>query len=89
MAIYVDGLNPCLKSIRWPYAEACHLVADDIDELHAFAESIGLKRRWFQPTSMPHYDMVGRKRAEAVKKGAVEIGREKLVELLRKQRVKY
>lgn len=37
-----------------------HLVANDIETLHAFAEKIGLKRCWFQNKKgkkQPHYDL--------------------------------
>lgn len=27
-------------------------------ELHRFAQAIGLKREWFQPGDLPHYDML-------------------------------
>lgn len=43
------------KKGRWS-----HLVSDDIDELHAFAEQLGLKRCWFQNKknkNQPHYDL--------------------------------
>ena len=47
---------------------SCHLICDgDLNELHAFAEKIGMKYRWFQPhSSIPHYDLVESKREQAV-----------------------
>ena len=51
----------------------CHMWADDIDELHAVAEAIGLKRRWFQnDTRLPHYDLTPPRRRRAIKHGAIE-----------------
>jgi len=38
-----------------------HLVADTLDELHAAAQRLGLKRAWFQGGNMPHYDLMGSK----------------------------
>ena len=50
------------------------------EELHAFAARIGLKREWAQlrpKASAAHYDLTPRRRAMAVKLGAVEVtGRE-------------
>lgn len=48
MAVYVDelfdtqGLSP-----RWPFDQACHLTADTLEELHAFATNLAMKRSWF------------------------------------------
>jgi hypothetical protein len=62
----------------------CHMVADSLDELHAMAERIGVKRRWFQSrVSLPHYDICKSKRALAVKYGAKEIDRKELAAFIR------
>jgi hypothetical protein len=50
------------------------------DELHAFAERLGIPRRVFQGD---HYDLPESYRAEAVAAGAVEIGSRELVRRLR------
>jgi DNA-directed RNA polymerase subunit M/transcription elongation factor TFIIS len=70
-AFYVDEIrewpNTPLKYKKW-----CHLATSgSIDDLHAFAEKIGLQRAWFQdkPTH-PHYDLTPGKRAAALKHGA-------------------
>lgn len=56
MAVYTDGV---------------HLVADTLDELHAFAVLVGLKRRWFQGRRHPHYDLTSRGKVQlALFKGA-------------------
>lgn len=65
----------------------CHMTADTKAELHAFAQSIGCSRSWFQdPVEQGkcergcamaghwHYDVTKGMRAKAVKAGAVEIG---------------
>ena len=50
MAVYVDDARIPARvgriRARWS-----HLFADSQDELHAFAQTIGLKRAWFQPGS--------------------------------------
>lgn len=53
--VYVDDL------VRYGYGPArlrggsCHMMADTLEELHAMAASIGMKRAWFQPLSSPHW----------------------------------
>ena len=74
MSVYVgpEFMTDYVKSKKWPYSFASHLFADDIEELHCFAKSIGLKRSWFQARSiMPHYDITQNKRRQAIKAGAV------------------
>ena len=58
MAVYVDPMMPCSPSRRWRWTKACHLFADTLAELWAFADRLGLKRSWFQAGSLiPHYDL--------------------------------
>jgi len=64
----------------------CHLTADSLDELHAIAKRIGLRRKWFQDHGrVPHYDITPGKRLEALCSGAMfkparEQARERLAE---------
>ena len=60
-----------LKS--WPTGDWCHLSTDgDVEELHEFAQGIGLKREWFQDhPRVPHYDLRPSMRRKAVAAGAV------------------
>ena len=53
----------------------CHMFADTIAELHDMAAKIGMKRKWFQPFSFPHYDVALARRAAAVRCGAIEVDR--------------
>jgi len=64
---------------RW-----CHLVADTSNELHAFAERLGLKRAWYRNG---HYNLTPSKRAQAVAAGAVECSPRELVKVLRRVRI--
>jgi Protein of unknown function (DUF4031) len=62
----------------WPYRGDiyCHMFSYDLDELHAMADAIGLKREWFQEPpakGWPHYDVGRNKRRQAVKLGAIEV----------------
>lgn len=76
MTIYVDQLTQHGK-IKWS-----HLMTDgNIDELHAMADKIGLKREWFQNKNVRylHYDVHPRLRALAIKHGAVEVSSQELI----------
>ena len=69
--VYVDRL----PSSGWgKWNGGAHMLANDIDALHAMADRIGLRRAWFQgDKTFPHYDLTASKRALAVAAGAVEI----------------
>lgn len=85
MAVYVDDAVWPLKGQLW-----CHLLADSLDELHSFAQSIGLKREWFQGhTKYPHYDMNENRRKIAVKKGAIEIDKRTTIEKAKKLKAEF
>lgn len=87
MSVYVDDLMACIPSANWRWNESCHLVADNLDELHAFAAEIGLRRAWFQQSrkGLPHYDLTPNRRIAAVRAGAIELDRHAFVELVRSQ----
>lgn len=66
MAVYVDD-----SLLAWRGKSWCHLVADSINELHTFAEQLGLKREWFQHRTMyPHYDVTVKVKERALALGA-------------------
>lgn len=88
MAVYVDELRTCIPNQNWQWTKSCHMVADSIDELHAFATALGLKRSWFQcpasgKTRIAHYDLTQGKRSEAIALGATVIDRREFVRRLR------
>jgi hypothetical protein len=66
----------------------CHMVTDgDIEELHAFANKIGLKREWFQGPpahNHPHYDLTESRQRAAVIAGAALVTSVQLVQILKK-----
>ena len=73
MAVYAGPMFACLPNAKWRWREASHLTADTLAELHAFADRLGLLRRWFQNHRiMPHYDLSGPMRLRAVRLGAVD-----------------
>jgi hypothetical protein len=84
--IYVDNLIHPWKAKLW-----CHLVADDLQELHDFATKLGLKREWFQNHRIqPHYDLTAAKREMAIRLGARQIttseSSERVLEILKARR---
>ncbi|WP_431050049.1 DUF4031 domain-containing protein [Xanthomonas oryzae] len=72
MAVYVDdAVWPC-RGKQW-----AHLMADSLDELHEFAQRLGLRRNWFQDrASGAHYDITDAKREMALRIGAVPLSRD-------------
>lgn len=82
MAVYVDA-----EGIRWRGREWCHLVADSLDELHSFADRLGLKRSWFQSKTLyPHYDVTKSVRSRALAMGAQGADREQIVSCAKRMR---
>src|SRR5258708_36631299 len=66
--VYVDDAIWNWQGLKW-----CHLLADDIDELHGFAARLGISRASYQgppKTTAPHYDLTGFERARALALGA-------------------
>lgn len=71
MTVYVDDAVTLWRGQRW-----AHLMADTLDELHAFAGELGMPRRAFQnKTSGAHYDVTADLREHAIALGAVPISR--------------
>ena len=85
MAVYVDPAIWERHDRLW-----CHLLADDEDELHAFAIAIGCKRERFQSRPrrpwIDHYDIDEERRAKAVRAGAIELTRREVCELIARKR---
>ena len=70
MAILVDELRE-YPDVALPFTTWCHMATDgELEELHAFAARLGLRRRWFQ---RDHYDLPPHGRRAAVALGAEEV----------------
>jgi Protein of unknown function (DUF4031) len=66
VTVYVDNMQ--LQASVGP------VTGTDIEELHQLAESIGLRRSWFQDHPRhPHYDVTDGKRWQAIRAGAQEV----------------
>lgn len=78
MTIFVDQLEAWGWILRGRAVHSCHMFTDslDIEDLHLFAERIGMKRRWFQDHHVaPHYDLTKSRRDHALLLGAVSVDR--------------
>ena len=73
MSVYVDEFQVWAPTaIACFKAGSCHMTADSLEELHAMADRIGLRRAWFQgKSSVPHYDLTESRRRVAIALGAV------------------
>jgi hypothetical protein len=82
MAVYVDAAIWHWAGRRW-----CHLLADDIDQLHRFAALLGIRRSSFQgppKSATPHYDLTAFERSRALALGAIACDRQEIVMLKRR-----
>lgn len=76
MSLLVDECRWWFRGRQW-----CHLVSDaSLDELHDFAELLGVPRRVFQGD---HYDLHEELRIDAVVLGAEQVTSRELVVRLR------
>lgn len=73
MTVYVDDMRAKLGRMVM-----CHMIADNVEELHKMANLIGVSRKWFQGD---HYDICLSKRTMALHAGAVEVTRREMVPL--------
>lgn len=84
MAVYVDEAIWRRFGRKW-----CHLLADDVDELHRFARELGLHRISYQgppKTQKPHYDLTANERSRAIRAGAIVCDRTAIIMVLRQAR---
>lgn len=82
MAIYVDAAIWHWAGRRW-----CHLLADDVDQLHRFAALLGITRSSFQALpkcATPHYDLTAFERSRALGLGAIPCNRQQMVMVKRR-----
>jgi hypothetical protein len=86
MAVYVDDAIWQWQGRKW-----CHLLADEVDELHRFAATLGLHRTSYQgppKTSAPHYDLTSYERRCAIALGATICDRVGIVAIARQVRMR-
>jgi hypothetical protein len=77
MTVYVDDWRQPARvgRVNGTWSHLTVGPCDDLDELHAFAGRIGLRREWFQdePWPLAHYDVTESKRRQAIAAGAVPV----------------
>lgn len=78
MTVYVDAPRHPLGQMIM-----CHMAADSLDELHAMAERLGLRRHFQDQPGRPHYDICKKNRARAIAAGAVEVSSRTLLTIAR------
>ena len=81
MAILIDSFhNGARGPFRYWHRRCGHLVSDSsIEELHEFAEGLGMRREWFQRKSVPHYDLTGQHYELAIERGAILVSSREIV----------
>ncbi len=67
------------------YTDGVHLISTTSpEELHKFAQGIGLQREWYQDHRHPHYDILNDQiRRKALREGAKLVDRKHLVRVAR------
>ena len=97
MAVYVDDSNiqATIPNGRARHtSQWSHLFADTQEELHEFAERLGLRRSYFQPgkprgdgSPSPHwhYDVTAGKRQQAIRLGAQPVTWRESTEIMRER----
>ena len=101
MSVYVDNFR-CPARVGRIRARWSHLTADTPHELHEFADRLGQRREWFQARcsygKCPnvdgvcahfHYDVVDRKRTEAIALGATPIDLREMGAIISARRAAY
>lgn len=80
MAVYVDD-----AAIVWKGKPRFHLSADSVDELHGFAQAVGINRCWYHAGARhPHYDITETQRATAISNGAIAVSQRELMQVARR-----
>jgi len=79
VSVFIDNARMAAPHLVGGRARWAHLSADSPEELIAFADRLGLKRAWFQPGCLYHYDVVDRLRTEAIRLGAEPVTSRELV----------
>ncbi|MES1964929.1 DUF4031 domain-containing protein [Psychrobacter sp. AH5] len=80
MAIYVDFVSIEFRGYKW-----CHMLADNLQELHEFAALIEVDKRLFhRNASYPHYDITVQMRETALYHGAIKATRKQIIKAAKK-----
>jgi len=79
--VYIDSPRPVFFKGR--ERMTCHCISESLEELHDFAERLGLPRRIFQDKpGRPHYDLFDEYIDKALQLGARQVRNRELLLLL-------
>jgi hypothetical protein len=67
------------KEYKYRQMLMSHMVADNLIELHAMADKIGVQRKYFQDAKIPHYDICKNKKQLAILNGAKLISDKQII----------
>jgi signal recognition particle subunit SEC65 len=82
MAVYVDDAkNPYGRMLM------SHMAADSLEELHEMADMVGLQRKWFQDSLLPHYDLCQSKKRIAIHHGAIKVSTKELIAIIKQAEI--
>ena len=71
MSVYTHEPMGCIPKPNWPCSQVAHLIGDTEEELHDFAQQIGMQRSWFHDGGkLPHYDLTLERYQRAIAAGA-------------------
>jgi hypothetical protein len=73
MSVYVD-----IHLWRFRNQFMCHMGADTVEELHAMALRLNIRRSGYQDVPFPHYDINVDARQRAIALGAIEAPKARL-----------
>lgn len=76
MAVYIDT----------PIKGWSHMIADSVEELHIFAQGVGIKKCRYQNKrgkNQPHYDVRENKYSNAINQGAIKVTRKELFNIMK------
>lgn len=71
--VYVTPVVRCAPARTWPFRTRARLLGDTNSEAMRFGLRLGLRRDWFRPGRPGCFLVTRSMRAEAVRRGAVEI----------------
>jgi hypothetical protein len=66
------------------YVDKVHMVADSLEELHSFAEKMGIKKHFYEGVRKghPHYDLTNKTvMSKVIENGAVVVSSKKVLEI--------
>lgn len=82
MTVYVDDLRFTRAGVKKARVKYCHMVADSLEELHAFAKQIKVEPHFFhRARSCHHYDIVEHQKLAALVLGAVSVRSREIVRI--------